>query len=65
MCLAVAGDYANELMEGFVPARAGMFVQPVVDSMKEGVAHFIAQTAEEIAVCLAPACYDGTGGAWC
>ncbi|MDR1242482.1 MAG: hypothetical protein LBM00_06855 [Deltaproteobacteria bacterium] len=48
MCLAIADDYANELMEGFVPARVSMFVQPVVDSMKDGVARFIAQTAEEM-----------------
>lgn len=54
MCLAVASDYANKLMEGFVPERAGIFVKPfvrpVVDSMKDGVAHSIAQTVEDMAL---------------
>lgn len=54
MCLAVAGDYADKLMAGFVPERAGVFVrpfvQPVVDSMKDGMASSLAQKVEEIAL---------------
>lgn len=50
MCRAVAGDYADKLMTGFVPARASMFVQPVVDSIKDGVANSVAQKVEEMAL---------------
>jgi hypothetical protein len=54
MCLAVASDYANKLMDGFVPTRASMFVQPfvqpVVDSLKDGVASSVAQAVEDMAL---------------
>lgn len=54
MCLAVASDYTDKLLEGFVPAHASMFVrpllQPVVESMKDGVASSIAQKVEDMAL---------------
>lgn len=52
MCLAVAGDYTDKLMEGFVPERANIlvrpFVQPILESMKDGLAGAIAQKAEDL-----------------
>lgn len=52
MCLAIADDYVNKLMAGFIPERANMVVQsvmqPVVNSMKDGVVHSVALAVEEM-----------------
>jgi len=53
VCLGVAGEYADTLMESFAPGTgrfAQTFVRPVVNSMKDGVTRAIAAAMEHMAL---------------